>query len=460
MELRAPRGLRDFLPAEASRREQLTYTIGQLFDRAGYGLIETPVLEGLDVIETGLHSCADDAFRFCDIDGRLVALRSDLTVPVARMVATRFTDIPVPYRLRYCADIFTEQEQLRGHSRHKTQLGVELIGEEDIEADAEIIRLAIDALRAVDLECFEVHANGDPAQMNALLALIDEEPYRTHIIADETIERAQGYYSGVVFDLFAPGVGSALGGGGRYDHVLADFGRDLPAVGFALDLALVIEALDAQQKKGQDHGKLRIAIPKGTLFADSVTALSNAGLDTSALEKTGRQLVFETDEVIYVIAKPTDVALYVASGVVDCGIGGRDIFMEADFDVLQLADLGYGACKFVVATPADDTRTLAQRALDQGVVRVATTYPRITQRFFDERGIQIELVKLNGNVEIAPLVGIADVIVDIVSTGTTLKENNLVALEDIATSSSWFVANPASARLDPRIFALADQLHP
>jgi ATP phosphoribosyltransferase regulatory subunit len=204
--------------------------------------------------------------------------------------------------------------------------------------------------------------------------------------------------------------------------------------------------------------KLRIAIPKGTLFTESVAALDRAGFDMSVLENPGRQLYFETDNEVFIIAKPTDVALYVATGAVDCGIGGRDVFLEADFDVLKLLDLGFGACVFVVASPASDDRTLAQRALDQGVVRVATKYPRITQRFFDDRGIQIELVKLNGNIEIAPLVGIADVVVDITATGATLAENNLIVLDEVVSSSAWFVANPASARLDHRIFGLSHKL--
>jgi ATP phosphoribosyltransferase regulatory subunit len=458
MEIRAPRGFRDFLPAEATRREQLIYTIGQLFGAAGYGLIETPVLEGLDVIQAGLGTSTDDAFRFCDIDGRLVTLRTDLTVPVARMVATRFTDIAVPYRLRYCAGIFSEQEQLRGQSRQKTQLGIELIGEQGPKADGEIIRLAIDALRAVGLSSFEVHVHDEPARLDALLACLPDETYRSFVVIDDTIARAHAYYTGMVFDVFAPGVGMALGGGGRYDNVLAGFGRDLPAAGFALELERIIEALDIEQSGADKDRKLRIAIPKGTLFAPSVEALGCAGYDMSILENPGRQLYFETDNEIFIIAKPTDVAIYVATGAVDCGIGGRDVLLEADFDVLKLVDLGFGACTFVVASPASDNRSLAQRALDQGVVRVATKYPRITQRFFDERGIQIELVKLNGNIEIAPLVGIADVVVDITATGATLKENNLVVVDEVVSSTAWFVANPASARLDSRIFELAHKL--
>ncbi|MCL2024281.1 MAG: ATP phosphoribosyltransferase [Coriobacteriia bacterium] len=466
MEVRAPRGFRDYLPGEASRREKLAYRMGQCFDKAGYGLIETPVLEGLDVVKAVSHASANETFRFCDIDGRLVALRNDVTVPVARIVATRFTQMEPPYRLRYCADIFTEQEQLRGQSRQQMQLGIELIGESGPEADAEVLALAAKALHAIELTGFQIHVNDEPSRLKATLAALAErdDTAQQVIVADDTISRTPAYYTGMVFDVYVPGVGAALGGGGRYDCVLAGFGRDMPAAGFALELGRIIEALDVTSDATDPATdvraprKLRVAVPKGALFADSVRVLAEAGLDTTPLIDAGRQLYFETDDTIYVIAKPTDVAIYVATGAVDCGIGGHDVLVEADFPLLKLVDLAFGACQFVVASPAADTRSLDERALAQGVVRVATKYPRITQRFFDERGIQIELVKLNGNIEIAPLIDIADVIVDLTATGTTLRENNMVVLDEVMPTTAWFVANPASARIDERIFALADTL--
>jgi ATP phosphoribosyltransferase len=452
MEVRAPRGFRDFLPAEATQREQLAYTIGQVFDKAGYGLIETPILEGLDVIQAGLDTTGDESFRFTDIDGRIVALRSDITVPIARMVATRFTEIPPPYRLRYHADVYAEQQQLKGKSRHRTQLGIELIGEQNAQADAEILELATAALVEAGLQIFEIHLTAEPTRLKEIRELTQDNP---HIKEDDTIESAHKYYTGMRFDIYAPGIGQRLGGGGRYDNTLEQFGRDLPAAGFALDLDRIVEALN---NNPTPTSKLRIAIPKATLFEGTLNALENAGLDISMLRNPKRQLYFETEDTIYVLAKSNDVAIYVATGAVDCGITGKDILLEEDYDVLELTNLKFGEVFFAVASTKDDTRTLQQRALDQGVIKVATSFPRITQRFFDEKGIQIELVKLNGSVEIAPLIGIADIIVDITETGTTLKENNLVVIDKILTSSAWFVANPASARLDPRIFELAEKL--
>ena len=121
-------------------------------------------------------------------------------------------------------------------------------------------------------------------------------------------------------------------------------------------------------------------------------------------------------------------------------------------------DLDFGACRFVVAESENATAAVSERARHLGVVRVATKYPNITQAHFDSRGIQVELVKLNGNIELAPLIGIADDIVDITATGTTLRQNRLRIVEEVMGSTARFVGNPAAVRTDPRVIALADAL--
>ena len=199
-------------------------------------------------------------------------------------------------------------------------------------------------------------------------------------------------------------------------------------------------------------------MPKGALFPDCVRVLSAVGLDIGALANPGRQLIIATPEVEFIIGKPTDIPVYVAYGAADCGIGGKDVLVEAGLDVVELVDLGFGACHFVVAGLEDATDALAQRARHLGVVRVATKYPNIAQAHFDARGVQIEIVKLNGNIELAPLIGIADVIVDITATGTTLRENHLHIVEDVLPSTARFVGNPAAMRIDPRVLALADAM--
>ncbi len=211
-------------------------------------------------------------------------------------------------------------------------------------------------------------------------------------------------------------------------------------------------------RNGGLGGALRIAIPKGALFQDSVRLLGEAGFDTSALGEPGRQLIIRTAEAEFIIGKPTDIPVYVAYGAADCGIGGKDTLVEQGLDVVELVDLGFGGCRFVVAEPEDAGAEISERARHLGVVRVATKYPNIAQAHFDARGVQIEIVKLNGNIELAPLIGIADVVVDITATGTTLRENRLRIVEDVLPSTARFIANPAAMRTDDRVLALADTL--
>jgi ATP phosphoribosyltransferase len=213
----------------------------------------------------------------------------------------------------------------------------------------------------------------------------------------------------------------------------------------------------ASRSAGPDQ-PLRIAVPKGALFADSVRLLGTAGLDTTALADPGRQLIVRAPGVEFIIGKPTDIPVYVAYGAADCGIGGKDVLVEQGLEVVELVDLGFGGCRFVVAEPENSRAEIGERVKHLGVIRVATKYPNITQAHFDARGVQVEIVKLNGNIELAPLIGIADVVVDITATGTTLRENKLRIVEDVLPSTARFVGNPAAVRTDPRVLELADRL--
>jgi ATP phosphoribosyltransferase regulatory subunit len=211
-------------------------------------------------------------------------------------------------------------------------------------------------------------------------------------------------------------------------------------------------------RAGGPNRPLRIAIPKGALFPDSVRMLEAAGLDTTGLADAGRTLIVRNPDVEYIISKPTDVPVYVAYGAADCGIGGKDVLAEQRLDVVELVDLRFGGCRFVVAEPEDGAAEISERARHLGVVRVATKYPNVAQAHFDARGVQIEIVKLNGNIELAPLIGISDVIVDITATGTTLRQNRLRIVEEVFESSARFVGNPSAVRTDPRVLELADTL--
>lgn len=204
---------------------------------------------------------------------------------------------------------------------------------------------------------------------------------------------------------------------------------------------------------------LRVAIPKGALFDESVSLLARARYDVDGLRDPGRTLVVRGRDAEFVIAKPTDVPVYVAYGAVDVAIAGRDVLEEAALELVELVDLRFGACRFVVAEPSSATRSAEELYRHLGQIRVATKYPRITERHFAQRGLQVEIIRLAGNIEIAPLIGIADWIVDITATGTTLRENDLRVVEEVMDSTARFVANPASLATKPDLVTdMADRL--
>jgi len=183
---------------------------------------------------------------------------------------------------------------------------------------------------------------------------------------------------------------------------------------------------------------LTVALSKGKLLTGSAALFRRAGL--AFPEDEGRRLVVEMDGLRFLFVKDMDVPTYVEYGVADCGIAGRDVLLELDADVYEPLDLGFGRCRLVVARRRDDPRDPRRQSL----VRVATKYPRVAARHFHERGQSAEVVKLFGSVEIAPGLGLADCIVDVVETGRTLEANGLVPIEEVATSTARFIVNRAS----------------
>ena len=208
-----------------------------------------------------------------------------------------------------------------------------------------------------------------------------------------------------------------------------------------------------------ESDRLRMAVPKGALWQDSLDALSAAGIEVGGLADPGRQLIFETDDMEFVIGKPSDIPAYVAYGAVDVGIVGKDVLAETQLDVVEMVDLGFGACRFVVAELEEEHASIEEHYRHLGVIRVATKYPRVTETYFASRGVQVEIIKLNGNIEMAPLIGIADRVVDITQTGTTLRENRLRVVEEVMESSARFIANRASLTTrGDRVTTMAERL--
>ncbi len=191
--------------------------------------------------------------------------------------------------------------------------------------------------------------------------------------------------------------------------------------------------------------ELRIAVPRGALFTETLNLLDRLGLDTTEVRENDRKLLFEA--VGIVTMRPSDVPTYVEAGAADIGITGKDVLMEhPEREVLELVDLGYGRCTMVLASVAGEDR--AEEALRRlGVVRIATKYPRIAAQHFLQTGRQAEIVEVKGSVELAPLTGLVEGIVDLTATGTTLRENGLVIREEIAVCSARLIVNPVAHRL-------------
>ena len=541
-----PRGFRDILPHEALARERITETVRACFSSHGYLPVETPILEDRSVIETA-GRIQDSPFQLFDKDDRLLMLRPDLTLPIARMVAGRIGVNELPARLRYAAPVVREQGALRGQPRQFTQLGVELIGEEGTASEAEVVMLLADALARLGVPDWYVvcgsvapltalleacgsspefsrrflsyvhgsdfvglddlvseeeglseaqaaalrgvaRLNGDASVIDDLEALLEAAgvdgaaegiaalrkllEYCAPLVRqgrlrfDFSIVNSFDYYTGLVFKAYAEGIAASLASGGHYDAVLENLGMpNVSACGFAMSLERLQEVLGEQGESGVvtpgvrlAERRLRIAVPKGSLFGDTVRVLEAAGLPVEELRNPGRKLIVSEGDYDYVIVRAQDAPAFVAFGGADCGICGRDSIIEADVDLLQLQDLRYGWCRFVVAEPAANAG-LAERAYSwRGTMRVATKYPRITQAYYDRIGQQVDIVQLHGNIELGPIVGMTDRIVDITATGTTLAENDLVIVDDVLECTARFFASPAAYRCDGRIRDLAMRL--
>ena len=287
------------------------------------------------------------------------------------------------------------------------------------------------------------------------LALLDEKGLGSRIFVDFSVMSSFDYYTGIVFVAYAPALGAPLGSGGRYDNTIGAYGESRPAAGFAfyLDQALAAAAADAKGDR-----PLRIAVPKGSLNPDSIACLAACGLDTTGLAEPGRQLIIRNPGVEYIIVRPSDAPAFVELGAADCGICGEDSLLEAATGTVELADLAFGACRFIVAEPEGAAERVAARYRTCGSIRVATKYPRITEAYYAKKGEQVEIVKLHGNIELGPLTGLSERIVDITATGRTLRENNLVIVDEVLASTARFFANPCAFRTDPRVVELADKL--
>ena len=185
--------------------------------------------------------------------------------------------------------------------------------------------------------------------------------------------------------------------------------------------------------------KINIALPKGRLLKKVYDLFKKIGYENKELLEGNRKLVFENKGIRYLIVKPSDVGIYVEKGVADIGIVGKDILLENSHDIYELLDLKFGKCKICMASIKDYKEDIERR------LRVATKYINVSKKYFDSINRDVEIIKLNGSVELAPILNLSDVIIDIVETGSTLKENNLIVIKDIVDYiSSRLIVNKVS----------------
>ena len=295
----------------------------------------------------------------------------------------------------------------------------------------------------------------DTASLQSLLQLvgsIEDEEVSKILQVDFSVVSDINYYNGIIFKGFVEGVPSAVLSGGQYDKLMKKMKHSSSAVGFAVYLDMLDMASDTPK---EDENVLNIALPKGRLGEKVYAMFEKAGFPCPSVKENSRKLIFENLKVgvRYFWVKPSDVAIYVERGAADIGVAGKDILLEYRPDVYELLDLAIGKCRMAAAAKkgfSDNTdRTL----------RVATKFSNIAQQHYLSKGRDIDIIHLNGSIEIAPILGLADVIVDIVETGTTLKENDLEVIETIVPISARLIANKTSYQFKrKKVVELMEQL--
>lgn len=261
------------------------------------------------------------------------------------------------------------------------------------------------------------------------------------------------YYTGIIFRAYTFGSGEAIVKGGRYDKLLSHFGRKLPAVGFAIvidQLMLALERKEEAAKKQQVSGDryLTFALGKGRLAKKTLELFEKIGIHMEEMKDPDtRKLIFVNEDLKlrFFLAKGPDVPTYVEYGAADIGVVGSDTIIEESRKMYEVLDLGFGKCRMCVCGPASAKEKLESQEL----IRVATKYPNIAKDYFYNKKHQtVEIIKLNGSIELAPIVGLAEVIVDIVETGSTLRENGLEVLEEVRPLSARMVVNRVSMEME------------
>ena len=257
------------------------------------------------------------------------------------------------------------------------------------------------------------------------------------------------YYTGIIFAGYTYGLGEPIVKGGRYDNLLSNFGKDAPAIGFAFVVDQLMSALSNKNKDiAKEDRYLTFALGKGRLAKKTLKLFEEMGITCEEIfDPTTRKLIFVNEELKlkFFLSKGPDVPTYVEHGAADIGVVGKDTILEEGRNVYEVLDLGFGNCRMCICGP-ESAKELLQH---QDQIRVATKYPQIAKDYFyNEKHQTVEIIKLNGSIELAPIVGLSDVICDIVETGATLRENGLGVLEEVCDLSARMIVNQVSMKME------------
>ena len=483
--------------------ERISLQLRELYAARGYAPFKMSKFEEYDLYARNKEFLvSDNVITFTDTDGRLMALKPDVTLSIIK-------------NTRECADgvrrIYYNENVYRvsrgtGAFREIMQSGVECMGNISAKEAADVILLAAESLSLLsdrweldlsDLSLPEalveghvpaalradlyravgqrnegeiralcaragtaetadalislLSARGNPADcaplfpgsFGALLRLLAESPLSSHIRVDFSLTADTNYYNGAVFKGYLGGTPDPVLSGGMYDRLMQKMHRRDKAIGFAVYTDAIDRVDTPDEALGTaDAPWLNVALPKGRLGEKVYEMFAAAGFECPALLEPSRKLIFENAarRVRYFWVKPSDVAIYVERGAADVGVAGKDILLEYNPDVLELLDLKLGKCRMAVAAPREYDPE------KPGTVRVATKFSNIAAAYYRSVGRDIDIIHLNGSIEIAPILGLSDVIVDIVETGTTLRENNLEVKETILPISARLISNKSSFR--------------
>lgn len=498
--------------------ERISLLLRELYYSCGYRAYRMNKFEEYDLYSKNKEFLvSDNVITFTDADGKLMALKPDVTLSIIKNSASTEKEIK---------KVFYSENVYRTASMDRTfkeimQTGLECFGELTEKETIEVLLLAAKSLKTISRDCVldisdisilnkmisdlgvseslandiikllgeknfdgiaRIAENADEEKFSKFLdlvkingkikdvlpklraigATVNDASFSEFLSALSVISENENadlfrvdfsvvgdlnYYNGIVFKGFIKNLPKPALSGGQYDNLMKKLAKSGKAIGFAVYLD-VLERLTNENTTDENGDEyINVALPKGRLGEKVYGIFAAAGYECPSVLNPNRKLVFTNEEkkIRYFWVKPSDVTIYVERGAADVGVAGKDIILEYRPDVYELLDLKEGKCRMAVATvngfTDDESKTL----------RVATKFSNIARDFYMRKGRDIDVIHLNGSIEIAPILGLADVIVDIVETGATLKENDLSVIETVCPISARLIANKSASKFKAKI---------